>query len=108
MKKLKGITLVLVTMLAISGIAVGAEYTVGQKNKKFSVDKLRINIGDTVYFTNQDPFSHNVYSLSDIKSFDLGSFPRGESKAVVFDKVGKIPVECAIHPYMYLEITVEE
>ncbi|MCP4126180.1 MAG: methylamine utilization protein [Gammaproteobacteria bacterium] len=94
--------------LVFTGVAISAEYTVGQKNKKFTTKELKIKLGDKVHFTNEDPFVHNVYSLSDIKTFDLGSYPRGKSKAVVFDKAGKIPVECAIHPNMYMEIIIEE
>jgi hypothetical protein len=36
----------------------------------------------------------------------LGSFPKGEFKEVVFDKTGVVEVECAIHPEMYIEVTV--
>ncbi|MFK5892555.1 MAG: plastocyanin/azurin family copper-binding protein [Pseudomonadota bacterium] len=84
------------------------EYTVGQKNKAFSVKKLTIKVGDVVKFENDDPFFHNVYSLSDTKTFDLGSYPKGESKSVIFNKPGTIAVECAIHPKMYMEVIVKE
>ena len=63
--------------------------------------------GDTIRFKNEDPFFHNIFSLSDLKTFDLGSFPKGESKTVTFDKVGTAEVECAIHPEMYMEVTIE-
>lgn len=82
-------------------------YTVGQKNKKFTVKKLHVKVGDTVKFENNDPFFHNIYSLSDMKTFDLGSYPKGESRSVTFDKKGTVPVECAIHPNMYMEVIVE-
>jgi plastocyanin len=85
---------------------------VGQKNKSFvkdgkKVEKLNIKVGDTIRFMNQDPFFHNVFSLSDLKTFDLGSFPKGQFKPVTFDKPGTVEVECAIHPQMYLEVTVK-
>ena len=85
-----------------------ADHTVGQKNKAFSVNTLIIKVGDTVKFTNEDPFFHNVFSLSEAATFDLGSYPRGEYKSVTFEKAGKVDVECAIHPNMHLLITVEE
>ncbi len=84
-----------------------AEFEVGQKNKAFSVPVLKIKQGDTVKFTNNDPFFHNVFSLSDAKFFDLGSFPQGEFRQVTFDKKGTVEVECAIHPTMKLKIIVE-
>ena len=88
--------------------ATAAEQVVAQKGKAFSVKKLKIKVGDSVKFVNEDPFSHNVFSLSAAKSFDLGSYPQGGSKAVTFDKAGTIDVECAIHPEMTLTIEVEK
>ncbi len=89
------------------GVAGAAEHEVGQKNKQFTVKELTIKVGDTVRFTNQDDFFHNVFSLSDLKTFDLGSYPKGESKSVTFDKPGKVEVECAIHPSMLMTVNVE-
>ncbi len=88
--------------------ATSAEFTVTQKNKAFSTKTISIHKGDTVHFLNEDPFFHNVFSLSDIQFFDLGSYPKGESKAVLFETVGKVEVECAIHSEMFLTIEVKE
>lgn len=88
--------------------AVLAEsHLVGQLDKKFTTKKLTINVGDTVTFVNQDPFFHNVYSLSALKFFDLGSFPQGEARSVVFDEPGTVVVECAIHPAMKMVIEIK-
>lgn len=81
---------------------------VGQKDKKFTVDSLEIKVGDTVRFRNEDPFFHNVFSLSDAALFDLGSFPEGEHKDVTFEEAGVVDVECAIHPNMQMKIVVKE
>jgi plastocyanin len=88
-------------------ISYSAEHTVVQKKKKFSEDYMILNVGDVVYFENADPFYHNVFSTSDITGFDLGSYRKGKSRSVIFDKPGLIEVECAIHPQMFLEIRVE-
>lgn len=89
--------------------AAGAgNYVVGQKNKAFTVKHLVVKAGDTVDFTNEDPFFHNVFSLSDTKTFDLGSYPKGQSRSVTFDKPGNVDVECAIHPAMRMVIDVEQ
>jgi len=82
------------------------EFAVGQKDKSFSVKTLKIKVGDTVAFRNDDSFFHNIYSLSDVQTFDLGSFPQGQSRKVTFTKPGKVEVECAIHPSMRLLIEV--
>ena len=100
------LTLLLLSLIMAAPL-MAAEVTVGQKNKAFTEKKITIKQGDTVNFKNEDPFFHNVYSLSDIKTFDLGSYPKGESRAVVFDSKGTVPVECAIHPNMYMEVIVE-
>ena len=88
--------------------ALAETHQVGQQNKKFSTEKLTVKVGDSVQFTNQDPFYHNVFSLSDTKSFDLGSFGQGGQETVTFDQPGVVEVECAIHPRMQMEIEVKQ
>lgn len=88
------------------------EHVIDQKNKAFvyqggEVEAITLNTGDTIRFKNEDEFFHNIFSLSDLKTFDLGSFPKGESKSVTFDKPGVVEVECAIHPEMFMEVTVK-
>ena len=102
----------LISALLLSLTANAQEYEIGQKEKTFvqngtQVEKLTVKVGDTVNFKNYDPWFHNIFSLSDTKTFDLGSYPQGQSKAVTFDKAGEVEVECAIHPQMYMVIDVE-
>lgn len=82
------------------------EHVVGQRDKAFTVERLRVRVGDAVKFTNEDPFFHNVFSLSDTKTFDLGSYPQGQARKVTFDEPGKVEVECALHPTMKMIIEV--
>jgi plastocyanin len=99
----------LIAALAFVGFtSYAADHSVDQKNKQFSKKTLTIKVGDTVEFTNSDPFAHNVFSLSDAKSFDLGSYPQGQSKKVKFDKEGTVEVECSIHPAMQMTIEVSK
>lgn len=101
----------LLLTIALAGLippAFAAEHVVDQKDKQFSKKALKVKVGDSVNFRNSDPVAHNVFSLSDVKSFDLGSYPQGQSKSVVFDKPGKVEVECSIHPNMQLVIEVEK
>jgi plastocyanin len=93
-------------LLTLTTQVQAASLTVLQKDKQFVPDTLKIKVGDSVNFENEDPFYHNVFSLSDTKNFDLGSFPKGQFKTVVFDKAGKVNVECAIHPDMHMVIEV--
>ena len=100
-------TVLIASLITLNTAAIAAEHEVGQKNKQFTKKELTINVGDTVNFPNHDPFFHNVFSLSEVKTFDLGSYPKGESKKLVFESAGKIDVECAIHPNMQMTITVK-
>jgi plastocyanin len=95
---------------SMSGTASG-EFTVDQKDKTFLykgavVKALKVKVGDVVNFRNMDPFFHNVFSLSDARLFDLGSYPQGQSKSVTFEKAGRVEVECAIHPGMHMVVEV--
>lgn len=100
-----GISLVLVQLAF--GQANATEHVVEQKDKKFVVKQLSVAVGDSVSFKNADEVNHNVFSLSDIKSFDLGSYPKGQARAVTFDKPGVVEIECAIHPDMRMEVKVK-
>lgn len=104
----KKLLLALGCLLATTSATAGDTHTVLQKDKAFSEEELTIKVGDKVSFENADEFFHNVYSLSTSKSFDLGSYPAGEAREVEFDEAGEVEVECAIHPSMYMTITVEE
>ena len=99
-------SLVLANLVLVNSVFANS-FEVGQKDKSFTVKELKIKVGDSVKFTNNDPFFHNVFSLSDAKLFDLGSYPQGESREVVFDQPGDVDVECAIHPNMQMKIHVE-
>ncbi len=94
--------------LLFTSQAHAGEHVVTQKGKAFSARKLSVQAGDSVKFVNDDPFAHNVFSLSDAKSFDLGSWGHGVAKSVVMDKPGTVEVECAVHPDMKMLIEVRK
>ena len=77
-----------------------------QHEKRFEPDLLPITAGQTVSFPNGDPFFHNVFSLSPTRKFDLGQYPRGETKTKQFPNVGVVEVYCNIHPEMAATILV--
>ena len=107
MRPLPSVLAAVFAMLAVLP-ADAAEHVVSQKGKSFSQRKLVVHAGDSVRFVNDDPFTHNVFSLSEIKSFDLGSYGQGLAKTVVMDKPGTVEVECAVHPDMKLDIEVKK
>jgi plastocyanin len=104
---LKALALTLPCAALVSmGGAWAAEHVVTQKNKSFSMKKLKVKVGDSVKFVNEDSFAHNIFSLSDAKTVDTGPFGTGMTKTVTFDKAGKVEIECSVHPDMLLEVEV--
>ena len=97
-----------VALAAIPASSMAEDHVVIQKDKAFSVKTLTAKTGDKIVFRNEDPFAHNIFSLSPVQSFDLGTFGKGETKELVLSKPGKLEIECAIHPEMKMEINVEK
>jgi plastocyanin len=71
-----------------------------QRNETFVPHVLAVTVGTVVDFPNSDKTYHNVFSLSKAKSFDLGRYAAGRSKAVRFDRPGVVRVFCDIHSHM--------
>lgn len=71
-----------------------------QKNQAFVPRVLAVPAGAAVDFPNLDPIFHNVFSVSPVKRFDLGKYPRGQSRRLVFRKPGLVQVYCDIHANM--------
>ena len=55
-------------------------YQLRQEGEVFLPHVLPVARGASVDFTNGDRFYHNVFSLSRAGTFDLGRFPRGQSR----------------------------
>jgi plastocyanin len=77
-----------------------------QRGETFVPRVVAVPVGSTVDFPNDDPIYHNVFSLSRARTFNLGRFPRGESRAVKFDKAGIVKVFCDIHSHMAASVVV--
>jgi plastocyanin len=77
-----------------------------QENETFAPHVLAITRGSTVDFPNADPFFHNVFSLSSTASFNLGRYPRGQTRSQPFAKPGLVKVFCDIHSHMSASILV--
>jgi plastocyanin len=77
-----------------------------QKDESFDPAVVAITRGSTVEFPNSDPYFHNVFSLSRAATFDLGRYPRGNSRARVFNRAGLVKVYCHIHSHMSASIMV--
>lgn len=77
-----------------------------QQDTMFAPAALAVTVGTIVEFPNADPFFHNVFSYSRPKRFDLGRYPRGESKSVRFDEPGTVKIYCEVHKSMRALVVV--
>jgi plastocyanin len=77
-----------------------------QKDKSFVPHVLAIAVGGTVDFPNLDPIFHNAFSNFSGGTFDVGLYPPGTSRSVLFRKPGIVRVFCNIHPTMSAIIAV--
>jgi plastocyanin len=80
--------------------------TLDQRNESFVPPVVAITVGSSVDFPNSDRVYHNVFSLSKTRRFDLGRYPRGQSRSIVFDRPGVVRVFCEIHSHMSAYILV--
>jgi hypothetical protein len=61
---------------------------------------LAVPAGSSISFPNEDPISHNLFSLSAGNAFDLGLYRKGPGKTQKFDAPGVINIYCNVHPNM--------
>jgi plastocyanin len=77
-------------------------------DKTYAPHVVVVPLGSTVRFPNHDPFNHNVFSVSEPNSFDLGLYGRGEAKSYTFTHPGLVRVYCNVHPRMVAYVLVME
>jgi plastocyanin len=80
--------------------------SIAQKDEQFVPHLVAVTVGSSVAFPNDDPFFHNVFSLSRGASFNLGRYPSGSSRAWVFNRPGIVKVFCEIHSQMSAVVRV--
>lgn len=84
------------------------DHRVSQKGRHFKPGLLVITRGDKVQWLNDEDreIDHNVYSLSKVKSFDLGLHERGSTIEVTFNQVGRLNYFCSVHKRMEGRVVV--
>lgn len=70
------------------------------RNKVLQPHVTAIPVGSAVQFPNEDPISHNLFSVSTSNPFDLGLYRRGAGKTQTFQKPGVVNIYCNVHPNM--------
>ncbi|MDA2933034.1 carboxypeptidase regulatory-like domain-containing protein [Acidobacteria bacterium AH-259-D05] len=77
-----------------------------QKNLIFTPHIMPIVAGTTVDFPNSDEVRHNVFSPSKTKKFNLGTYPAGVVRQVLFEKPGVVALLCNVHQEMSAYVVV--
>ncbi len=103
MKKLAFAAALLVPLAAL---AADAAHTIVQKNRRFTPGEVTINRGESLTFTNDDEFIHQIYVESPDFSFDSDERNPGELITETFTESGTFQVRCHIHPKMRLVVHV--
>jgi plastocyanin len=84
-----------------------AKFIVDQVNQTFIPDLTVIPVGSTITFPNSDKVSHQVYSFSPTKRFQLPLYRGTPYAPITFAKNGIVTLGCNIHDDMiaYLVVT---
>jgi plastocyanin len=80
--------------------------SIAQKDEQFVPHVVAVTTGSAVAFPNDDPFFHNVFSLSRGAAFNLGRYPSGTSRSKTFTRPGIVKVFCEIHSHMSAVVRV--
>ncbi|HEX8155035.1 MAG TPA: hypothetical protein VF698_18015 [Thermoanaerobaculia bacterium] len=75
-------------------------FTITTRGKAFVPHVMAVPAGSTIAFPNEDPISHNLFSLTPGNTFDLGLYRKGAGKTHKFDAPGAVNVYCNVHPNM--------
>ena len=74
---------------------------VDQKNLTFIPHVLPVLVGTTVEFLNSDAVLHNVFSPDACaEKFNLGTWPKGQTRSYTFKKDCVATLLCKVHPEM--------
>jgi len=99
------------TVHALSGSehpAAPVNAVMDQVERAFVPDLLVIPAGSTVEFPNSDSVSHQIYSFSAAKKFQLPLYRGKRYPPVRFDQVGFVTLGCNIHDPMLAYVVVTD
>ena len=84
--------------------AADSAHTVAQSGRAFHPGEVTINRGESLTFTNNDAFIHQIYVVG---LFDSDEKAPGENLTESFTQAGTFEVRCHIHPKMKLVVHVK-
>lgn len=97
----------LIPLLLVLPLAASAEdnsRVISQKGRAFRPGEVTISRGETLTFTNEDSFIHQIYVNGMFDSEEKGP---GEVLNETFPRAGTFQVRCHIHPTMRLIVHVK-
>ena len=90
------------------GAGAGGTVTVSMKDTEYLPMDVKVKVGDTIKWTNDDPFPHTVTKTGGPgPKFDSGTVGGGETYQRKFTQAGKIDYVCTIHPRQVGTVTVD-
>ena len=99
----------LIFLLLLAPIAACADdaHTIVQQGRTFRPGDVTINRGETLTFTNNDEFIHQIYVNGNNFNFDSDERAPGQNLTETFTQSGTFEVRCHIHPKMKLVVHVK-
>jgi plastocyanin len=101
----------LVAAVALLSISVGhgaavkpAKHTVTIEAVAYQPEVVEVKRGDSVVWTNRDPFPHTVTAAG---KFDSKEIKPGESWSFKVQQSGDVPYLCSLHPTMKAPLRVK-
>lgn len=96
------------TLSAGDDTSLSSESTVEIKDYAYSPKTLKIRLGDTVTWTNQDSVRHDVVTAENASEGPNSELlAKGENYSYTFKKAGTYDYYCSPHPYMKATVVVE-
>ncbi|HWU56349.1 MAG TPA: plastocyanin/azurin family copper-binding protein [Rhizomicrobium sp.] len=96
--------LLLFLLLPGAALAAAGDHVVSQKGRAFRPAEMTINRGESLTFTNEDSFIHQIYVDG---LFDSEEKAPGENLNETFPRAGTFQVRCHIHPTMRMTVRVK-
>ena len=89
---------------ATAALAADPAHTIVQSGRAFHPGEVTIAKGESLTFTNNDQFIHQIYAAG---LFDSEEKAPGEDLTESFPQAGTFEVRCHIHPKMKLVVHVK-
>lgn len=96
----------LLLLMPACAFAADEAHTIVQKGRIFRPAEVSIGRGESLTFTNNDDFIHQIYVQGQDFAFDTDEKNPGENITETFTKSGTFEVRCHIHPRMKLSVHV--